>query len=77
MKRVFIKKEYRGQGISNQLMELLETKAKEKGFQYLILESGEPLTAAMALYRKIGYTVIPNYGPYKDMPDSVCMRKKL
>ena len=44
---------------------------------YLILESGEPLVAAMALYRKIGYKVIPNYGQYKDMPDSICMRKEL
>lgn len=28
-------------------------------------------------YRKIGYKVIPNYGQYKDMPESVCMRKEL
>ena len=43
----------------------------------MLLETGEPLTAAMALYRKTGYEVIPNYGPYKDLPDSVCMRKEL
>ena len=77
VKRVFIKQEYRGRGISNKLMELLENVAKGQGYHYLILESGEPLVAAMALYRKIGYKVIPNYGQYKDMPDSVCMRKKL
>lgn len=77
VKRVFIKREYRGRGISNKLMELLENAAKEQGYRYLILESGEQLVAAMALYRKIGYKVIPNYGQYKDMPDSVCMRKKL
>ena len=39
--------------------------------------NGESLVAAMALYRKLGYEVIPNYGPYKDMQDSVCMKKKL
>lgn len=77
VKRVFIKKEYRGRGFSNKLMELLEEEAGNKGFTYLILESGEPLVAAMALYRKIGYEIIPKYGPYKDMPDSICMRKKL
>lgn len=77
VKRVFIKQEYRGKGISNKLMELLENVAREQGYQYLILESGEPLVAAMALYRKIGYKVIPNYGQYKDMPDSICMKKKL
>ncbi len=33
--------------------------------------------AAMALYRHLGYRVVPNYGPYEDMPDSVYMKKKL
>lgn len=77
VKRVFIKREYRRKGISKKLMELLEERAKNKGYKYLILESGEPLAAAMSLYRKIGYKVIPNYGQYKDMPDSVCMKKEL
>ena len=54
-----------------------ENEAKQKGYKYFILESGEPLVAAMGLYRKIGYEVIPNYGQYKDMPDSICMKKKL
>ena len=77
VKRVFVKKEYRGQGISLELMKMLEERAREKGFKYLILESGEPLVAAMALYRKIGYKVIPNYGQYKCMNESICMKKKL
>ena len=77
VKRVFVKEEYRGQGISYELMKMLEEQARKKGFKYFILESGEPLVAAMALYRKIGYTVIPNYGQYVDMEESVCMKKKL
>ena len=58
-------------------MGLLENIAREKGYNCLILESGAPLVAAMALYRKIGYKVIQNYGQYRDMPDSICMKKKL
>ena len=77
VKRVLIRQEYREKGISKTLMELLENSAKKQGYRYLILKSGEPLVAAMALYRKIGYKVIPNYGQYKDMPDSICMRKEL
>lgn len=77
VKRVFIKQEYRGRGISSKLMKLLENVAKKQGYRYLILESGEPLVAAMELYRKIGYKIIPNYGQYKNMPDSICMKKKL
>ena len=76
VKRVFIKQEFRGKGISRELMKRLENTAKEQGFRFFILESGESLVAAMSLYRKIGYEVIPNYGQYKDMPDSVCMKKE-
>ena len=77
VKRVFVKQGYRGRGISKKLMELLEKAAREQGYRYLILESGEPLVAAMALYRKTGYKVIPNYGQYENMEDSVCMKKTL
>lgn len=77
VKRVFVKEEYRNKGIANELMELLENTAREQGYRYLILESGAPLVAAMALYRKIGYKVIQNYGQYRDMPDSICMKKEL
>lgn len=77
VKRLFVTQAYRRKGISNKLMELIEHAARKQGYQYLILESGEPLVAAMALYRKIGYKVIPNYGQYKDMPESICMKKEL
>ena len=77
VKRVFVKREYRRKGIASRLMRLLENAASERGYKYLLLESGEPLAEAMALYRKIGYRVIANYGQYKDMPSSVCMKKEL
>lgn len=63
--------------ISKTLMSMLEERARGQGYKYLILESGELLVAAMALYAKLGYKVIPNYGQYKYMPESICMRKKL
>lgn len=77
VKRVFVKEEYRGLGLSKELMERLEKRTREKGFRYFLLESGEPLVSAMALYRKIGYRVIPNYGQYIGMEESVCMKKEL
>lgn len=77
VKRVFVKREYRRKGIASRLMRLLENAASERGYKYLLLESGEPLAEAMALYRKIGYRVIANYGQYRDMPASVCMKKEL
>lgn len=77
VKRVFVQEEYRSKGIGRVLMESLEQLAKDKGYSCLILESGEPLAAAMRLYRSLGYTVIPNYGQYVNMSDSVCMEKVL
>lgn len=77
VKRVFVMKEYRCNGISKQLMELLENRAREKGIDKLILESGEPLVEAMGLYYSIGYKVIENYGQYENMPESICMGKIL
>lgn len=77
LKRVFVRKEYRGQGVSKKLVNALEEWAVSSGYERMILETGTPLAAAMGLYRRLGYAVIPNYGQYKDMPDSICMEKKL
>ncbi|QAT50154.1 GNAT family N-acetyltransferase [Caproiciproducens sp. NJN-50] len=77
VKRVFLREEYRGKGISILLLSALEKKAKEKGYHSLILETGKPLKAAMGLYQKTGFEMIDNYGPYKNMADSVCMQKTI
>ncbi len=77
IKRVFLKKSYRGKGISKRLIEEIERTAKEKGIKRLILETGEGLVAAMNLYKRMGYTITENYGQYKDMPESICMEKVL
>ncbi len=39
------------------------------------LETGKGQPEAMALYKKAGYSVIPKYGPYKKLANSVCMEK--
>lgn len=77
VKRVFLRPEWRGQGLGRALMEHLEERARARGYRRLVLESGEPLAAAMGLYRRLGYRVIPNYGPYRDRPESICMKKQL
>lgn len=77
VKRVFVRQEYRGKGLSKLLMRALEEKARSKGYKSLVLETGAHLAAAVALYRKIGYQIIDNYGPYKNMKESVCMRKNI
>ena len=77
VKRLFVRPACRGRGIAAQVMALLERAARAQGCRRLVLETGETLAAAMALYRKLGYRVIPNYGPYRGMDDSICMQKDL
>lgn len=77
LKRIYVDPAYQNQGIGGELVRRLEEKARAKGFGWCILETGEPLTAACRLYQKAGYQVIPNYGPYSELPDSVCMAHKI
>lgn len=77
IKRVFVKDGFRGRGLSLLLMQALEAKARKLDLRALILETGAPIKEAMGLYAKLGYVVTACYGPYLDMPDSICMRKEL
>lgn len=77
LKRVFVHTEYQGQGIGSRLVTLLIEWAIELGYNRMILETGELLAESCTVYRKLGFQVIPNYGPYMDMPESLCMAKDL
>lgn len=77
IKRMFVEKEYRGQGLSIQVLDELEKWAKELGFRYAILETSIHFQAAKALYTGAGYHIIENYDQYKGLAESVCMKKKL
>lgn len=77
LKRVFVHTEYQGRGIGSRLVSLLMEWAVELGYKRMILETGELLVESCAVYKKLGFTVIPNYGPYVDMPESLCMAKEL
>jgi len=77
LKRFYVEKSYRGFGIGRELLRRIEADAKIAGYRYAILETGELLETACELYRKHGYKNIPNYGQYADMPESLCMQKKI
>ena len=77
IKRMFVLPDSRGQGIAGRVLEALETWARELGFSESILETGKKQPEAIRLYQKSGYTLIPNYGQYRGVENSVCMRKSL
>jgi GNAT superfamily N-acetyltransferase len=75
VKRMFVKPEARGNSIAQGILTELETWAKSLGYQYTVLELANKQPEAIGLYRKLGYQVIENYGPYIGMDSSICMRK--
>jgi putative acetyltransferase len=41
------------------------------------LETGQKQPEAIKLYQKAGYQIIPNFGPYVNAENSVCMEKTI
>lgn len=77
IKRMFVRLEYRGQRIAAKVLAELEAWAGESGYNACVLETGFKQPEAIALYQREGYEIIPNYGQYVDVTNSVCMRKTL
>ncbi len=75
VKRMFVRPENRGKGVAGKILQELEAWAKELNFNEGILETGFKQPEAIALYKKSGYEVIPNYGQYVGVENSVCMKK--
>ena len=75
VKRMFVKDEYRSKGIATDVLIELEKWAKELGYSKCILETGRAQPEAIHLYKKNNYSVIPNYGQYAGVVNSVCMEK--
>ena len=77
LKRVFVDKDYRGKGIAKELLRRIEADARISGYRFMALETGTLLQDARELYTRSGYKLIPNFEPYVNMPQSICMRKKI
>ena len=77
IKRMFTLPEKRGKGIASVILSELEKWSSELNFEKCILETGKKQTAAVELYPKRGYKLIPNYGQYSGVANSLCFEKSL
>lgn len=75
IKRMYVRPDRRGMRIAAEVLTDLESWANELGFKEYILETGFKQPEAIALYKRSGYDVIPNYGQYENVENSVCMKK--
>jgi putative acetyltransferase len=77
VKRMYVAMDKRGQGIATTILEKLEHWALELNFWKCVLETGKRQPEAIGLYKKNGYIMIPNFGQYEKVENSVCFEKTL
>lgn len=77
VKRLFTRPRARGKGVGRALMVAMERAAQCDGLHCLRLETGPELSAAVALYTAMGYTLRGPFGDYAAHPHSLFMEKPL
>jgi putative acetyltransferase len=77
VKRMYTSPDSRGNGIATRVLNELEKWAAELSYQKCVLETGKRQTEAVALYQKNAYKIIPNYGQYIGVENSVCFEKEI
>lgn len=75
VKRMYVSPDQRNKGIAAKVLQELELWVKELGYSKCVLETGKRQVEAVYFYNKCNYTVIPNYGQYKEMENSICFEK--
>ncbi|WPR73776.1 GNAT family N-acetyltransferase [Algoriphagus sp. NG3] len=77
VKRMYTLPASRGRGLASLVLTELETWAAELGYKACVLETGKRQVEAVGLYKKKGYSLIPNYAQYIGIENSVCFQKTL
>lgn len=76
IKRMYTNPRERNQGIASKVLEEIETWAIELNYKALILETGKRQVEAVNFYKKNGFKIIPKFGQYVDMDNSLCFKKE-
>ena len=77
VKRMFVDESFRNKGFAQKILTELEILAKELGYKKCVLETGKRQVEAVQFYKKCGYKVIPSYGQYLNMENSICFEKEI
>jgi putative acetyltransferase len=77
VKRMYVPINKRGKGIASIVLKALEKWSVELNYKKCLLETGKKQPEAIRLYTKNGYKIIPNYGQYKGVENSVCFEKEV
>ena len=77
IKRMYVEPGSRNKGIATKILSELEHWASELSYTKCILETGKRQPEAIGLYKRNGYTLIPNYGQYAGTENSLCFEKEM
>jgi len=77
LKRMFVRPQFRRQGLAKLMLEHLETYALGNNIPLLRLETGIFQKDAIGLYERMGYRACPPFGEYTNDPLSVFFEKKI
>jgi len=77
VRRMFVSRSARRQGLSTAVLQELEAQAIRRGYTKLRLETGFKQKPAIALYKSQGYVRIQPFDQYAGDPTSVCFEKIL
>ena len=77
IKRMFVRPQFRGLGLAQQMLGHLEAYSREHNIHLLRLETGIHQKEAIRLYEKMGYQSIPPFGEYQEDPLSKFFEKRL
>ncbi|TWX38879.1 GNAT family N-acetyltransferase [Frigoribacterium sp. ACAM 257] len=77
LKRMFVRPDQRGRGLSRLVLGWLEQSAREAGVVDMVIETNTVHAEAIRLYESVGYAPIPAYGHYADEPETVSLGRSL
>lgn len=77
LKRMYVLPACRGLGLGKQLLQALETQAREMGYRLVRLETGAAQAEAIELYEHAGYARCPSFGDHHAHAQVISMEKAL
>jgi GNAT superfamily N-acetyltransferase len=77
LKRMYVRPQARGRGLSRVLLDELVVVARQRGMTALVLETGTEQPEAIGLYTSYGFTPTDLWGSYVDDPRSRCYRLEI
>ena len=76
IKRMYVRKDFRGRSISRSILNHLESCAQELEYCHILVETGDRQPEAQSLFLSNGYHQVDPFGEYVDDPHSVCFKKE-